>query len=122
MAGQLVDLVVNGTSVASVEVADTAWDRLRGLLWRRRPPAGLLLRRSSSVHGVGMTYALDVALLSQDDTVAHVLRLRPFATTRPRRGVRHVLEARAGSFADWGVRPGARLEFVARTSSADRHH
>lgn len=110
VAGQDVELVVDGTTVATVELADTAWDRFRGLLWRRHPPAGLLLRRSSSVHGVGMTYSLDVALLTADDRVTHVLRLRPFGATRPRRGVKHVLEARAGSFAQWGLQPGVRLE------------
>lgn len=105
-------LLVDGREVALVEIADTAARRARGMLLRRRLPAGLVLRRTGSVHGVGMTCTLDVALLDGDDVVRAVLRLRPFGLTRPRRGVRHVLEAPAGSFRRWGLTPGARLTVV----------
>lgn len=111
-------LRVDGREVAVVEVAETAARRARGMLLRRRLPQALLLLRTGSVHGVGMTCALDVALLSDDDVVRRVLRLHPFGVTRPRRGVRHVLEAPAGSFERWGLAVGARLTMGPTLSGA----
>ena len=123
MAAPTATLLVDGREVAVVEVADTAARRARGMLLRRRLPAGLLLRRTGSVHGVGMTFTLDVALLDDDDVVRAVLRLRPFGVTRPRRGVRHALEAPAGSFERWGLAPGARLGAApAGAAARDRAH
>jgi uncharacterized protein len=58
---------------------------------------------------MGMVRTLDVALLDDDMTARTVLRLRPFGVTRPRRGVRSVLEAPRGSFAAWGLVVGSRV-------------
>lgn len=111
-------LLVDGREVAVVEIADTAVRRARGMLLRRRLPPGLVLRRTGSVHGVGMTCTLDVALLDDDDVVRRVLRLRPFGLTLPHRRVRHVLEAPAGSFERWGLAAGARLRVVTEPPTA----
>jgi len=58
---------------------------------------------------VGMTRSLDVALLDRDGRVLATTVLRPFAMTRPRRGVADVLEAPRGSFATWGLTEGSTL-------------
>jgi uncharacterized protein len=102
-------LLVDGRDVAPVLVADTVAARARGMLARRRLPPALLLRPANSVHGVVMVRTLDVALLDDDMTARAVLRLRPFGLTRPRRGVRSVLEAPRGSFAAWGLTVGSRV-------------
>lgn len=107
--------------MARVEVADTYLRRLRGMLLRRRLPAALLLVPGGSVHGLGMTVALDVALLApasgqgrRDVVGGHdVVRtavLHPFGLVPARRGVRSVVEAPVGSFARWGLRAGSRVE------------
>jgi uncharacterized membrane protein (UPF0127 family) len=116
--------VVDGTQVAEVELADTYLRRLRGMLWRQELPAGLLLLPGGSVHGVGMTRSLDVALLvpadessrgSRDAIGTHrVVRtalLRPLGLVTSARGVRSVLEAPVGSFAGWGLATGSTVEF-----------
>lgn len=113
-------LVVDGREVAEVEVADTLVRRTRGMLLRRRLPDALLLPGTGSVHGVGMTRSLDVALLDAEHVVRRALRLRPFAVTLPRRGVRDVLEAPAGSFAAWGLASGARLQLLPRADARGR--
>jgi uncharacterized membrane protein (UPF0127 family) len=105
-------LVVDGVQRAALLLADTPVARLRGMLGRRTLPAALLLRPGNSVHGVGMLVRLDVALLDEDDRVVHVLVLRPFGLTRPRRRVRSVLEAPHGSFARWGLSTGSRIEVL----------
>ncbi|MFD6140024.1 DUF192 domain-containing protein [Promicromonospora sp. NPDC060271] len=104
-----VRLVVDGGAVVDVEVADTVLTRARGLLFRGALPDALLLRPCTSVHGAWMRVPLDVALLSADLRVLHTQVLRPWGMTRPRRGVTQVLEAPAGSFVRWGLRPDSRL-------------
>lgn len=104
-----VRLVVDGDTVVDVAVADTVLTRARGLLFRGALPDALLLRPCTSVHGAWMRVPLDVALLSADLRVLHTQVLRPWGMTRPRRGVTQVLEAPAGSFARWGLRPDSRL-------------
>lgn len=103
-------LVVDGVDRGPLVLANTALARLRGMLGRRPLPPALLLRPGGSVHGLGMLAALDVALLDGDDQVLRVLLLRPFGLTRPRRGVRSVLESPAGTFASWGLTPGSRVQ------------
>jgi uncharacterized membrane protein (UPF0127 family) len=102
-------LVVDGQIVASLRLANTYWARLRGLLGTRRCPGALLISPGNSVHGLGMSYSLDVAQLDADLTVRHTTTLLPFGLVAPRRGVRHVLEAERGAFARWGLRIGSRL-------------
>ncbi|WP_051433121.1 DUF192 domain-containing protein [Promicromonospora kroppenstedtii] len=108
-------LLVDDRPVAAVEVADTALTRARGLLFRRVLPEALLLSPCSSVHGAWMRVPLDVALLSTDGEVVHAQVLRPWAVTRPRRGVTQVLEAPTGSFERWGLRPGSRVALATPT-------
>ncbi|GAA1633557.1 DUF192 domain-containing protein [Georgenia ruanii] len=106
---QLEDLVVDGRSVARIEVAATFTSRLRGLMLRRRLPEGLLLAPERSVHGAGMREPLDVALLGADGTVLRTVVLHPWRATGPAPGARAVLEAPVGAFARWGVRAGAQV-------------
>ena len=113
-------LVVDGVDVAEIELADTSLRRLRGMLWRRQLPAGLLLLPGGSVHGVGMTRSLDVALLLPtgqsprravgSHRVERTAVLRPFGLVTSARGIRSVLEAPAGSFAAWGLASGSTVE------------
>lgn len=101
------ELLVDGRAVARVEVADTWARRARGLLWRRTLPEALWLTPETSVHGVGMTRSLDVALLDRTGYVVASLVLRPGGLTRPRRDVVGVLEAPRGSFTRWGLVAGS---------------
>ncbi len=113
-------MAVDGTDVAEIELADTYLRRLRGMLGRRSLPAGLLLLPGGSVHGVGMTRSLEVALLAPvgDDARAavgmhRVVRtrvLRPFGLVMSARGVRSVLEAPVGSFDRWHLAEGSTVE------------
>jgi uncharacterized protein len=102
-------LWVDGRNVAPLYIADSYLSRTRGLLGTRGIDGALLISPGNSVHGMGMLYALDVALLDADLGVLHTLTLRPFGATRPRRGVKHVLEAERGAFAGWNLRVGSRL-------------
>jgi uncharacterized membrane protein (UPF0127 family) len=102
-------LWVDGNDVAPLYLAESYLARTKGLLGTRSIDGALLLSPGNSVHGLGMVYTLDVALLDPDLKVLHTLTLHPFGLTRPRSGVKHVLEARQGAFADWGLKVGSQL-------------
>ncbi len=70
----------------------------------------MLLRHTKGVHSFGMRFAMDVAFLDRDLNVIAVRRLRRYSIARPRWRARNVLEAEAGAFERWALRPGDQLE------------
>ncbi|WP_128379659.1 DUF192 domain-containing protein [Streptomyces cavernae] len=92
-----------------LEIAASARARRRGLLGRTGTEGALLLTPASSVHTVGMRFAIDVAHLDRDLRVLSVRTMRPGRVGLPRLRARHVLEAEAGALTSWGVRPGVRI-------------
>lgn len=101
--------------IGDVASADRWWLRLRGLLLR--PPLAadaseaLLLTPCSSVHTIGMRYALDVVFLAEDGTVLSVRRgVRPWRAAA-QRGARSTLELAAGTAALLQLQPGDHLRW-----------
>ena len=101
-------LICDGTPVA-LEVADSSRGRARGLLGRDGLTGALLLTPARSVHTFRMRFAIDVAYLDVDLMVLSVETLAPNRIGRRARGTRQVLEAEAGSFERWNLRPGIQL-------------
>jgi hypothetical protein len=91
-----------------VLVPEGGRERMRGLRGHPLPGAreGFLLLRCRSVHTVGMTSALGVALLDDALQVVWFAAVAPGKIVLPRRGARHVLECDAGS----ALRPGDRFQ------------
>jgi uncharacterized protein len=108
--GRVHELLRRGEVVASLEVATGVRDRIRGLLGRDGLEGALLLSPASSVHTVGMRFAIDVAYCDARMKVLDTVTMRPNRIGRPRLRSRHVIEAEAGRFARWGLRKGDRLE------------
>jgi uncharacterized membrane protein (UPF0127 family) len=84
-------VAVSGARRIPVDVAETAFERLRGLIGAL-PPRGLLLPRTRSVHTIGMRAPIDAVLLGSGGEVVDVVRLAPRRLLLPRRRVRGVLE------------------------------
>lgn len=103
-------LVCDGRTVAPVEVARTRSARRRGLLGRDGIDGALLLVPARSVHTVSMRFALDVAHLAADGTVLRTTLMPPNRLGQPVWRSRAVVEAEAGSFDRWGLRPGSAVE------------
>lgn len=103
-------LLRDGEVLATLEVADTWRDRTRGLLGRDGIDGALLLRPARSVHTVRMRFPIDVAFCTSDLRVVRTTRLAPNRITRPVLRARCVIEADAGAFSRWGLRPGDHLE------------
>lgn len=104
-------LLIDDVPVADLVVADTFGSRLRGMLARRELPDALLLVPCRSVHGLGMTQALDVAFCAPDGQVLAVSVLRPMGLANAPRGTSQVLESPRGRFERWGLAPGRRVTF-----------
>jgi uncharacterized membrane protein (UPF0127 family) len=96
--------------LASLEVASGPRARMRGLLGRDGIEGALLLRPARSIHTLGMRFSIDVA---HCDRAMIVLRV----TTMPRHRIgmpvprsHSIIEAEAGAFAHWNLRPGDQLD------------
>ena len=96
--------------LAALEVAHTVRARTRGLLGRDRYEGALLLRPASSVHTLGMRFAIDVAFCDKELVVLETVCMRRWRVGRPRLRARCVLEAEAGAFERWNLQAGDRLE------------
>lgn len=110
-SARLTDAATGATVVAAVRCADTAFERLRGLLGR--PPLaageGLLLAPCSSVHTCFMTHAIDVVYLDRHLQVVKVVAsLAPWRLSAAR-GAVMTLELSAGQAAASNLVPGRRL-------------
>ncbi|MFD8864871.1 DUF192 domain-containing protein [Streptomyces sp. NPDC059590] len=92
-----------------LEIAASYRARTRGLLGRDGVAGALLLTPASSVHTLGMRFAIDVAYLDRRLTVLAVRTMRPGRFGLPRPRARHVLEAEAGAMERWGLRAGTRV-------------
>jgi uncharacterized membrane protein (UPF0127 family) len=103
-------LVRDDEVLASLDVAASFRERRRGLLGRDGIDGALLLRGARSVHTLGMRFDLDVAYCDGNLVVLHVARMRPWRLAAPRWAARCVIEAEAGAFERWRLRPGDQLE------------
>ena len=103
-------LVRSGDVLASVNVTETRRERRRGLVGVREVDTPLVIRPCNWVHGVGIRSQLDVAYVADDGTVLDVVHLKPMRVAPWNRRAGYVVEAAAGSFERWGLRPGDRIE------------
>jgi uncharacterized protein len=105
-------LLREGEVLASLEVARSRRERTRGLLGRDGIEGALLLPATRSVHTVGMRFPIDVAFCDDDGdlVVVRTVRMGRWRISRPSLRARVVIEAEAGAFARWNLRPGDRLE------------
>lgn len=102
-----------GEVLGPVEVASAPIEVLRGLLGRHGVEGALLLPGCSSVHTLGMRFAIDVAFLDRRGRVVSLVTpMRPWRVGRARWRAREVLEAEAGTFALWGLAVGDMLRVV----------
>lgn len=103
-------LVHDGQVLASLEIADNAVQRGRGLLGRDGIEGAIWLPGTRSVHTFGMRFAIDVAFCDADLTIMRVMTVRPNRITRRVGHSQSVFETSAGTFSRWGLGPGDSLE------------
>ena len=106
-------LLRDGEVLATLEVAERFESRLKGLLGRDGFEGALLLRPARSVHTFGMRFPIDVAFCDRDLTVVDTVCMGRHRLGRPRLRAHCVIEAEAGAFERWRLRPGDELEIKA---------
>jgi len=114
---QLIDAETGEVIVAKLEVADTFWQRFRGLQLRRplAPDEGLLLTPCRSIHTHWMRFSIDVVMLDREGLVlATFANVRPWRALPGVKGTRSIVESVSGMLAA-KTRLGARLEVILGT-------
>jgi hypothetical protein len=99
-----------GEVLATVDVARRARERTRGLLGRDSVGGAIVLRPCRQIHTLGMRFPIDVAFCSPEGVVLRVATLAPWRISRVVWKSGFVLEAAAGAFERWNLRPGDRVE------------
>ena len=100
--------------VATLFVADRPWSRFRGLLGRDSidRDEGLLIEPCSSVHMLGMRFAIDAVFLDRTGRVLRVTeQLKPWRMAACK-GSKRVLELPAGRAREVGLAVGDELVFA----------
>ena len=103
-------LVRDGEVLATLEVAESARDRGKGLLGRDDFDGAILLRPARSVHTLGMRFAIDVAFVDGEMTVLKVVTMKPWRLGAPVFKASAAIEAKAGAFRSWSLTAGDKLE------------
>jgi uncharacterized membrane protein (UPF0127 family) len=96
--------------LASLEIAHSHAARRRGLIGRDGIEGALLLRHTRAIHTFGVRFPIDVAYCDGALRVVRTAQVNPNRLCLPVMRARAVVEAEAGSFARWGLRPGDVLE------------
>lgn len=106
------EVYVKNQVVCSIEKADTFWQRLRGLMFRKelQSKRGLLLRRCSKIHTCFMRFTIDVIYLDEYDTVMESETVKPWRIGKRVKGAKHVLELPEGNKEQYPVGTRIRLE------------
>ena len=103
-------LVRDGDVLASVEVPSRPLSRARGLVGRDHFHGAMVLRPCRQVHTFGMRFPVDVAFCDRSGVVLRVATLSPWRVSRVVWRSGFAVEAAAGAFERWGLRPGDRVE------------
>ena len=106
----MVWLVRDDDVLAVAETATSRRDRRRGLAGRDGVEGAFVLQPCRQVHTFGMRFPIDVAFCDPSGTVLHTTCLPPRRVSRVVWKAGFVIEARAGSFERWKLRPGDIVE------------
>jgi uncharacterized membrane protein (UPF0127 family) len=103
-------LVRDDEVLATAEVAPNRRARRRGLLGRDAIDGVLVLRPCRHVHTFRMRFAIDVAFCDVNGIVLRTCCLPPGRLSPVVRRAAFAVEAAAGAFERWRLKPGDRIE------------
>ena len=103
-------LLCQAQVLSSLNIADCARTRRRGLIGQIEIETPLLIDSCKWIHTFGVKCSLDVAYLDSEFKVIKVQTIKPRRVALPVFGASHVLEAGAGTFESWGLVIGHTLE------------
>jgi len=96
-----------------IELADTFYLRLKGLLGRTKlsEGEGILLVPCSAIHCIGMKFPIDVIFLDEDKKVIGLKENMASGSRGVKKDAKYVLEVEAGIIKEKQVKIGDELEF-----------
>ncbi len=103
-------LICQAQVLSSLNIAETAASRRRGLIGQTEIETPLLIDSCKWIHTFGVKCSLDVAYLDAQMQVIKVQTIKPLRLAMPVLKAKHVLEANAGTFENWGLAVGHTLE------------
>ena len=103
-------LLCQAQVLSSLNIADCARTRRRGLIGQIEIETPLLIDSCKWIHTFGVKCSLDVAYLDSAFKVVKIQTIKPRRIALPVFGASHVLEAGAGTFENWGLVIGHTLE------------
>ncbi|NBY44386.1 MAG: DUF192 domain-containing protein [Acidimicrobiia bacterium] len=103
-------LVCQAQVLSSLNIAETAVSRRRGLIGQTEIDTPLLIDSCKWIHTFGVKQPLDVAYLDAKMRVIKISKINPMRIAMPVLKAKHVLEASAGTFENWGLAVGHTLE------------
>jgi len=117
--GNLLINKTKGSTLGYVDMADSFFSRLLGLMFKVKLERGLILeipsgrgRRGSGIHMFFMRIPLDVIFLDEGKNVVDMVNLKPWQTYTPKKAARYVVELEEGAFKSSGVEIGDVLDFT----------
>ncbi|MES9970360.1 MAG: DUF192 domain-containing protein [Candidatus Thiodiazotropha sp.] len=99
----------------TVQMADSYFSRLRGLMGKKSmgDTGGLLLKKCSAVHTIGMRYTLDLVFMDKSGKVLKCTEgVKPFRTASAR-GAYYTLELNQGMIQKQDIKVDDRFELNA---------
>lgn len=93
-----------------IKMADSFFERLKGLMFRREPieNEGLWIVPCNAVHMFFMNFSIDVVLLNEQNEVVKVYpQLNPWKITKPEKSAHSTLELPEGSINKLGIHIGS---------------
>ncbi len=103
-------LVCQAKVLSSLNIADTPLARRRGLIGQTKVETPLLIESCRWIHTFGVKCDLDIAYLDEEMRVIKIQTVRKQRVAMPVLKAKHVLEAGAGVFENWGLVVGHKLE------------
>lgn len=96
----------------SVNIADTFFSRLKGLMFRSKPliEEGLLITPCNSIHMCFMSFPIDAVFLNKQGEIINMVEgIKPWRFIKPVRSASSVLELPAGSIRELKLNLGDSL-------------
>lgn len=106
--------VIKNTDISlTVELADTAWKRFKGLMMRKEMPPGqaLFLHETNSIHMCFMRFPIDAVYVDKQKSIVKIVRnLPPWTGISACLKANSVLEMKAGEAERLGLAVGMQWE------------
>ncbi|KUO50526.1 MAG: hypothetical protein APF76_07715 [Desulfitibacter sp. BRH_c19] len=105
----------NTILLEEVEIADSFFLRLKGLLGKSSLPhgKGIIIKPCKAVHTMAMSFTIDVAFVDKNNYICHIIdSMLPYKFSPTIRKADYVIEAPASTFKTSGTNLGDKIKLI----------